>query len=104
MTESSTSTTATKPIEIPKEDIKKINFGDIDVLTTKEEIFQRKIDFNRASALGAHSKSNIKIYFQDTDGKKFKVVATVWASTEKNVSLKKEILIPLKSVYKVGFF
>lgn len=96
--------TSTKPVEIPKEDIAKINFGENDVLTVKEDVFQRKIDLNRASALGAQSKSNIKIYFQDAEGVKYKVVATVWAATERNVSLKGEILIPLKSIYKVGFF
>ena len=96
--------TSTKPIEIPKEDLKKIKFGDDDVLSIKEDIFQRKINLNRASALGAQSKSNIKIYFKDADGIKYKVIATVWAATEKNVTLKKEIMIPLRSVYKVGFF
>jgi hypothetical protein len=96
--------TSIKPIEIPKEDLKTIKFGDDDVLSIKEDIFQRKIDLNRASALGAQSKSNIKIYFKDSEGIKYKVVATVWAATEKNVSLKKEIIIPLRSVYKVGFF
>ena len=96
--------TSTKPIEILKEDLKKIKFGDNDVLSIKEDIFQRKIDLNRASALGAQSKSNIKIYFNDAEGIKYKVLATVWAATEKNVTLKKEIMIPLRSVYKVGFF
>ena len=96
--------TSTKPIEILKEDLKKIKFGDNDVLSIKEDIFQRKIDLNRASALGAQSKSNIKIYFKDAEGIKYKVVAKVWAATEKNVTLKKEIMIPLRSVYKVGFF
>lgn len=96
--------TSTKPTEIAKEDIKTINFGEADALATKEDVFQRKIDLNRASALGAQSKSNIKIYFKDASGAKFKVVATVWAATERNVSLKGEIMIPLKSIYKVGFF
>lgn len=96
--------TSTQPIEIPKEDLKKIKFGEDDVLTQKEDIFQRKVDLNRASALGAQSKSNIKIYFKDVEGTKYKVIATVWAATEKNVTLKKEIMIPLRSVYKVGFF
>lgn len=97
-------TTSTQPTEIPKEEIKNINFGEDDVLSTREDVFQRKIDLNRASALGAQSKSNIKIYFKDNSGAKFKVVATVWAATERNVSLKGEIMVPLKSIYKVGFF
>lgn len=98
------SDTVTKPIEIPKEEIPKLKFSEEDVLKTKEDVFQRKIDLNRASALGAQSKSNIKIYFVDASGKRYKVVATVWAATERNVTLKGEVLIPLRTIYKVGFF
>ena len=53
--------TSTKPTEILKEDIKKLKFNEEDVLTSKEDIAKRKIDLDKASALGAHSKSNIKI-------------------------------------------
>ncbi|MDC1188278.1 hypothetical protein N8089_00645 [Flavobacteriales bacterium] len=98
------SQTSTKPVEIPKEEVKTVQFSETDILTDSRDVLQRKIDLNRASALGAQSKSNIKIYFVDNSGKKFKVVATVWAATERNVSLKGEIMIPLKSIYKVGFF
>jgi len=96
--------TSTKPTEILKEDIKKLKFNEEDVLTSKEDIARRKIDLDKASALGAQSKSNIKIYFVDENGTSYKVIATVWATTEKNVSLKKEIMIPIKSIYEVGFF
>ncbi|MDG1517061.1 MAG: hypothetical protein P8Q42_03455 [Flavobacteriales bacterium] len=98
------SQTSTKPVEIPKEEVKTVQFSETDILTDSRDVLQRKIDLNRASALGAQSKSNIKIYFVDNSGKKFMVVATVWAATERNVSLKGEIMIPLKSIYKVGFF
>jgi|TARA_B110000483_G_scaffold207656_1_gene252759 hypothetical protein len=98
------SQTSTKPVEIPKEEVKTVQFSETDILTDSRDVLQRKIDLNRACALGAQSKSNIKIYFVDSAGKKFKVVATVWAATERNVSLKGEIMIPLKSIYKVGFF
>ena len=71
-----------KPIEIPKEKIKNVKFSEIDVLGTKEEKNQRKIDLQRAATLGAQSKANIKIYFVDDQGKRHRVVATVWATTE----------------------
>jgi hypothetical protein len=96
--------TSTKPTEIPKEDIKLLKFNEDDILTSKVEVAKRKSDLNRASALGAQSKSNIKIYFIDDKGSNYKVIATVWATTEKNVSLKNEIMVPIKSIYKVGFF
>lgn len=98
------SETSTKPIEILKEEIKQLKFNEKDVLTSKLDIAKRKSDLNRASALGAQSKSNIKIYFIDQKGVNYKVIATVWATTEKNVSLKNEIMVPIKSIYKVGFF
>lgn len=98
------SETTIKAVEIPKEQIPNLKFSDDDVLKTKEDIFQRKIDLNRASALGAQSKSNIKIYFVDNTDKKYKVVATVWAATERNVSLKGEVMVPIRAIYKVGFF
>tara|TARA_Y100000739_G_C20575786_1_gene450179 strand:- start:580 stop:879 length:300 start_codon:yes stop_codon:yes gene_type:complete len=98
------SETSTKPIEILKEEIKQLKFNEKDVLTSKLDIAKRKADLNRASALGAQSKSNIKIYFIDQKGVNYKVIATVWATTEKNVSLKNEIMVPIKSIYKVGFF
>ena len=93
-----------KPIEIPKEKIKNVKFSDIDVLGTKEEKNQRKIDLQRAATLGAQSKANIKIYFVDDQGKRHRVVATVWATTENNVSFKGEVMVPIKSIYQVGFF
>jgi hypothetical protein len=98
------SETSTKSIEILKEDIKQLKFNEKDVLTSKLDIAKRKSDLNRASALGAQSKSNIKIYFTDKNGVNYKVTATVWATTEKNVSLKNEIMVPIKSIFKVGFF
>lgn len=98
------SQTASKPIELPKEKVKTIQFSDDDILPAKEEQLQRKIDLQRAAALGAQSKSNIKIYFVDGAGQRYKVVATVWASTERHVTLKGEAMVPIKSIYKVGFF
>jgi ElaB/YqjD/DUF883 family membrane-anchored ribosome-binding protein len=98
------SETSTKSIEILKEDIKQLKFNEKDVLTSKLDVAKRKADLNRASALGAQSKSNIKIYFTDANRVNYKVTATVWATTEKNVSLKNEIMVPIKSIFKVGFF
>ena len=56
------SQTSTKPVEIPKEEVKTVQFSETDILTDSRDVLQRKIDLNRASALGAQSKSNIKIY------------------------------------------
>lgn len=98
------STTTSTTIEIEKEDIKAVKFPAEDIFTTKKDKGQRRRDLERASALGAQSKSNIKIYFQDEEGKQYRTKATVWATTEQSVTLKGGILIPIKAIYKIGFF
>jgi len=89
---------------IEKEKVSALNFSSEDVLTSSTDQLQRKIDLQRASALGATSKSNVKIYFFDDKGVNYRTEATVWASTEKNVTLKGEVLIPIRAITKVGFF
>lgn len=96
--------TTTTTIEIEKEDIVKLTFSDKDVFDDKKSIGQRRRDLERASALGAQSKSNIKIYFQDAEGKQYRTIATVWAATEQSVTLKGGILVPINAIFKIGFF
>jgi hypothetical protein len=100
-------TTATKTpsaVKFEKENVATLSFNAQDVLSEKSDIGKRKIDLQRAQALGAQSKSNIKIYFADAAGSKYIVEATVWAATEKNVTLKGGVLIPNRAIYKIGFF
>lgn len=97
-------TKSTGVIGIEKEKIPTLKFSSNDVLTDKQDILQRKIDLERASALGANSKSNVKLYFVDDKGTNYRTEATVWAATESNVTLKGEVLLPIKSITKVGFF
>ena len=99
-----TATAVSGPQKLEKENVKELTFGTEDVLNEKEDKVKRKIDLQRAQALGAQSKSNIKIYIQDEEGVRFIVEATVWAATEKNVTLKGGVIIPNRSIYKVGFF
>ncbi len=98
-----TSSVSVNPISLNKEEVPNLKFNLEDVLPKSEQA-QRKIDLQRANALGAQSKSNIKIYIIDATGTKYKVEATVWAATELNVTLKGGVLIPNRAIYKVGFF
>ena len=101
----STSTTvASSPQKLDKERVPELQFSGDDVLKKKEEVSMRRIDLQRAQALGAQSKSNIKIYISDAQDNRYVVEATVWAATEKNVTLKGGIIIPIRAIYKVGFF
>jgi hypothetical protein len=89
---------------VDKEQVKLLRFNSADVLTTKQEQLQRYIDLNRAAAMGATNKSNVKLYFKSYQGNRYKVEATIWAVTEQNVSLKGEVMIPIVAIYKVGLF
>ena len=99
-----TSSTAVNPVSLNKEDIPNLKFKNDDVLPSKAEQTQRKIDLQRANALGAQTKSNIKLFIVDDKDVKYKVEATVWAATELNVTLKGGVMIPNKAIYKIGFF
>ncbi len=90
--------------KLPKEDISQLIFKAEDVLSDVTLVARRKIDLQRAQALGAQSKSNIKIYVADEKAEEFIVEATVWAATEKNVTLKGGVIIPNRGIYKIGFF
>ena len=92
------------PLTLEKEKVAQLSFESNDVLAENSLIRKRKIDLQRAQALGAQSKSNIKIYFEDALQVKYLVDATVWAATEKNVTLKGGVLIPNRAIYKIGFF
>lgn len=98
------STVTTGPEKLEKEKVSQLKFQTEDVLVGQNDKVKRKIDLQRAQALGAQSKSNIKIYIKDLESKEYVVEATVWAATEKNVTLKGGILIPNTAIYKVGFF
>jgi hypothetical protein len=99
-----TATKVNKPVKFDKENVSTLSFSSQDVLTEKTDLGKRKIDLQRAQALGAQSKSNIKIYFSDAGGSQYIVEATVWAATERNVTLKGGVLIPNRAIYKIGFF
>lgn len=98
-----TTSVSANAISLNKEELPNIKFSLDDVLPAAEQV-QRKIDLQRANALGAQSKSNIKIYICDAEGVKYKVEATVWAATELNVTLKGGLTIPNRAIYKIGFF
>lgn len=101
---SAATTLVSRPEKFLKENVKELSFNSEDVLTDKKDIARRRIDLQRAQALGAQSKSNIKIFIRDSGGQEYVVEATVWAATEKNVTLKGGVIIPNRSIFKIGFF
>ncbi|WPR71308.1 hypothetical protein SLW70_15420 [Flavobacterium sp. NG2] len=85
---------------IEKENISSLMFPKTDVLDDDNEIKMRTSELNRGLALGNLEHSKIKIFFEDSESKKI-VNTTVWAVTDKNVVLKRGVLIPINRIYKL---
>ena len=85
---------------IEKENITSLMFPKTDVLDDVNEIKMRTSEINRGLALGNLEHSKIKIYFEDNESKKI-VNTTVWAVTDKNVVLKRGVVIPINRIYKL---
>lgn len=88
---------------IEKENITGLQFGNNEVLEDKQQINTRSRRLKRAEQLGNAYKSKAKIVFKSIEGL-FKVETTVWATTEKFVSLKGGILIPIHCIKNVDFY
>ena len=85
---------------IEKENITSLMFPKTDVLDDANEIKIRTSEINRGLALGNLEHSKIKIFFEDNESKKI-VDTTVWAVTDKNVVLKRGVVIPINRIYKL---
>tara|TARA_B110000211_G_C13855024_1_gene453903 strand:+ start:117 stop:398 length:282 start_codon:yes stop_codon:yes gene_type:complete len=88
---------------IQKERIDTLNFGSTEVLENNQERTIRTRRLKRAEQLGNAYKSKAKIAFKSLEGL-FRVETTVWATTEKFVSLKGGILIPIHCIKGVEFY
>lgn len=88
---------------IAKEQIKALKFGIMEVLEDKKEITIRSRRLKRAEQLGNAYKAKAKIAFRSLEGL-FRVETTVWATTEKFVSLKGGVLIPIHCIKGVEFY
>jgi hypothetical protein len=86
---------------VQKEDIRGVKFADHEVLSNPDDIKLRKADLERAMILGNGYKAKSKIVFETTDGLK-QVETHIWATTEKFVTLKGGILIPIRCIHSVS--
>lgn len=89
-----------KAIRIEKEEVENLVFPKEPVLLepTQEKTLRSYLD--KALLLGNVEHSKVKIYFEDNEGAKY-VETTVWAVSEKNISLKKETHIPIHRILYV---
>lgn len=88
---------------IEKENIENLAFGKTDVLGDEKQKMQRNRKLKRAEHLGNAYKAKAKILFRSLEGI-FKVETTVWATTERYVSLKGGVLIPIHCIQGVDFY
>jgi hypothetical protein len=89
---------AFQPIE--KELIADLKFPTDEVLSEKDSIAERRVDLERAMALGNLEHAKIKIFFEDVDSCKV-VETTVWGVTDKRVILKQGVGIPISRIHQV---
>ena len=94
--------TTSSPRVVEKETIPNLNFPKEDVLSVSSERNQRLKDLRNANELGDLAQYKVKILFEDNSGQK-KVETTIWKTTDKEVTLKYGITIPIHRVVKVYF-
>ena len=88
-------------VKVEKESIASLHFPKEDVLFAVEDIHSRKQNLDRAIALGNLEHQKVKILFQDIEGLK-QVETTIWGYTEKEVILKKGVIIPVKRIVDIN--
>lgn len=93
-------TTSTSPQSIEKEKVVNLKFPVEDVLTSSDEIKQRRADLERALTLGNLEHHKMKIIFKDDEGVK-SVETTIWGVTDKRVILKHGMVIPIHRIYEI---
>ena len=93
-------TLSSKPQIIEKENIPSLFFPSNSVERTKEDlkILVRKL--RRSMMLGNVHRTKMRIQFEDEDGLK-EVRTTIWAVGDRNIVLKKGVLIPINRVVDV---
>ena len=86
-----------------KETIVNLNFPKNEVLKSQDAKNERNSNIRYAVQLGNNEKHKVKIIFEDDTSIK-KVHTTLWGVGDKNVILKKGVLIPIHRVHKIKFY
>ncbi|MCH8318779.1 MAG: hypothetical protein IIA88_09855 [Bacteroidetes bacterium] len=85
---------------IEKEKIGKLQFPGEEVLKSLTAIEKRRLQLEGATILGNSYRHKVKIIFETLKGIK-QVDTTIWATTEKNITLKGGVIIPIHCIHKV---
>jgi hypothetical protein len=87
---------------IDKYDVASQTFSKEDVLFDPSDREERWRQLNHGMTLGNLHKVAARISFKDANDQAFETEATIWAVTENNVILKNNIMIPIRSIFKVN--
>ena len=85
---------------IEKEAITHLHFPKEDVLFEKEDLDLRYEKLNNALSIGNLEHEKVIILFQDIQGLK-KVETTIWGVTDKEIILKKGVIIPIHRIENI---
>jgi len=85
---------------IEKESIPELSFPKQSIIETKKELDVLKRKLRRSMILGNVHRTKMRIIFQDDDGIK-EVQTTIWAVGDKNIVLKKGVIIPIRRLVDV---
>lgn len=86
---------------IEKETIPELKFPKEEVLSDSAAREERRKKLEQCMLLGNNSKVKVKIYFEDNTGLK-EVETTVWTVSEEYISLKQNVMIPIKRIHAVN--
>ena len=90
----------TAPLLIQKEAVAGLSFPGSEVLSIPNEISARREALLRATRLGNILRNKVKIIFEDSLAIRM-VETTIWATTERNISLKGGVIIPIHRIHRV---
>ena len=87
---------------VAKEEISLLKFPKEDILISNEEKKDRQAKLERALKLGNAYHGKVKILFEDIEGLKA-VETTIWGVTDKNILLKRDVLVPVNRIREIKF-
>lgn len=85
---------------IEKEEVASLHFPHEEILLSASERKEREASIKRAISLGNLEHYKVKIYFQDSIGKK-RIDTTIWAVTDTAIVLKQNTVLPINRILKL---
>ena len=78
-----------------------MKFPKKEVIPSKDKKVRRQIKLENAMRLGNIEHYKVKIVFEDSEGLKL-VNTTIWAVSEKNISLKAGVTLPINRIHEIN--